>query len=531
MFAAARAAAAVPLHCEPQSALLAWLSSSFHSCVPTPLALFSTVLGSLSFVAWLFAQLPQIYKNYQVQSTAGLSFLFLAVWLLGDTTNLAGAILTKQATWQVLVASYYTFVDCILVFQYCYYTHYLPRRRRALMLPVVRAPGSAQPDGDSEGGSRSGSRQGNGAADREVRRSDPLSIRPQKQRQREQKRHRRPEPDNKMKSVFGSFRIGGGGGAGSPGKEEGTRTRKTHLAVAQGTSFASSPKTVIMVSLILAVLAQASPLSDTQPGILETAERNEQELIGTIVSWVSTVSYLTSRFPQIIKNARRKSTAGLSITLFIAAFFGNFFYSTSLLTNPLAWGSYPGYGYYGWADADGSDQKTWILLALPFFLGAAGVLSLDLTVFIQFLVYGGGNKPIKVMPIPDERGRTTWRSVSGYMRGWVPSPGPGGWRSRLPSISSRESSVSRERLASRDGHDRLSLPRDENRPLLADRDDGGAEPPFLHASQFRPGSPLRPGGPSPLQIARGRLGAPGNSSVAGSPMAGSPIGRSYGAAQ
>lgn len=473
-------------HCQPQSEFLAWLSNYTSTCVPTPLALVTTIIGSLSFLAWLFAQLPQIYKNYQVRSTTGLSFMFLVVWLLGDTTNLAGAILTKQASWQVLIASYYTFVDCALVFQYYYYTHYLPRKTHVLHIPDL-------PTRHGHGHNSN-----EGTADREIRRSNPVAIL--------NREPPRGAAETDSKSPLNSLRSGD---APILGKEK--NHRRTHLSVGSAASMGVSPKTVLMISMVFAVIAQASPL----PSYLEVDphERDRRELIGKVVSWISTISYLASRFPQIIKNAQRKSTAGLSITLFIAAFFGNLFYSISLLTNPLAWGSYPPYGYYGWADEDGSDRRTWILLALPFWLGAAGVLSLDFTVFVQFLVYGGGEKPFGVVRVPNERGRASWRRVSGYMRGWVPSPGPDGWRSRLPSLS-RESS-------------RPATLRDEARPLLTDENESRPGSPFASGgSSFRPGSPLRPGSPSPQQIARGR---PTGSPLAGSPHGASSLSRSYGA--
>jgi hypothetical protein len=141
------------------------------------------------------------------------------------------------------------------------------------------------------------------------------------------------------------------------------------------------------------------------------------------MSWVSTFLYLVSRFPQLYKNHKRRSTAGLSLSLFIAAFFGNLFYSTSMLTNPLAWGSYPPYGAHGWAPSTGSDRGKWVALAAPFWLGAAGVLALDGAVGVQFWIFGeeGVEKRVKVR---DERGRSHWRKVSGWMRGWVPSPSP-----------------------------------------------------------------------------------------------------------
>src|SRR2546423_534278 len=117
----------LPPHCSPTNAFLLDLSLYFQICVPTPLAFLSTALGTLSIVSWLFAQLPQIYKNYQLQSTAGLSMYFLVEWCLGDTTNLLGCLFTDQASWQIIVASYYVFVDVCLVSQYFWYTYFKPR--------------------------------------------------------------------------------------------------------------------------------------------------------------------------------------------------------------------------------------------------------------------------------------------------------------------------------------------------------------------------------------------------------------------
>jgi solute carrier family 66 (lysosomal lysine-arginine transporter), member 1 len=102
----------------------------------------------------------------------------------------------------------------------------------------------------------------------------------------------------------------------------------------------------------------------------------------------------------------------------MAAFCGNLFYSSALLTNPCAWHDYPAYGEGGWVGADGSDRKTWVLAALPFFLGAAGVLGMDASVGVQFLMYGEG---VKVVVVEEQEGRGWhWRKVSGWMRGWVP---------------------------------------------------------------------------------------------------------------
>ncbi|KZZ86815.1 PQ loop repeat protein [Ascosphaera apis ARSEF 7405] len=100
--------------------------------MPTTPALISSALGTLSIVTWLFAQLPQVYENHKLKSTAGLSVYFLTVWCLGDSTNLVGAMMTGQASWQVMLAAYYTCVDLTLVFQYWWYTHVKPQKLRKL---------------------------------------------------------------------------------------------------------------------------------------------------------------------------------------------------------------------------------------------------------------------------------------------------------------------------------------------------------------------------------------------------------------
>ncbi|KAK3166698.1 hypothetical protein OEA41_009823 [Lepraria neglecta] len=397
------ASAHLPEHCTPTSPYLVKFSSAFHVCVPTSLAFLSTSLGIFSIVSWLFAQLPQIYKNYQIQSASGLSIYFLAEWLVGDLTNLLGALLTKQASWQAVIAGYYCTVDIALVGQYIWYTHLKPLRNARLSGHKSDIDGDGEGPGDvlegispPDGSSSSESiHTMNGKDDKKA------SHIPTKSRDTQR-------PPHEASSSF-SFNE-----KGRPTSSHRTIKRLPNSPVAT-----PSPKALLLVSMLCVVLTNASPL------LLQDAASTEpiptSESVGRIFSWCSTLLYLGSRLPQIYKNAVRRSTSGLSPTLFIAAFFGNLFYSISLLTNPLAWGSYPPHGLHGWADADGSDRKTWIALAAPFFLGAAGVLAMDAIVGVQFLVFGDGEK---IVQVEDREGRSRWRRVRGWMRGWVPSPSP-----------------------------------------------------------------------------------------------------------
>lgn len=74
--------------------------------------------------------------------------------------------------------------------------------------------------------------------------------------------------------------------------------------------------------------------------------------------------------------------------LFVAAFFGNLFYSLSLLTNPLAWSDFEPYGGGGIAGPNGSKKAEWWANTLPFFLGASGVLCQDALVYMQYVWWG-----------------------------------------------------------------------------------------------------------------------------------------------
>lgn len=415
----------LPPHCTPTTALLAWLSSHLQTCVPTPLALTSSLLGTLSILSWLFAQLPQIYKNYKIQSTAGLSFFFLTEWLLGDLTNLLGALFTHQATWQVIIASYYTFVDICLVVQFVWYSYLKPRWRGASLHSGGSSGGD---DGDSDifdalspintefSGDGHTHVHGHGQG---------LHLRTEMQQSHQQQTQPlRQQDDDKKDAAQPAAR------ADAPLFTPVDYDRKStdFLEPDQKKGFdwtaMASPRTVLTGAVAsLSSSARAAPvplLLSLRAMQVQTQQTSTSlETIGTIISWCSTLLYLGSRLPQLYKNWRRKSTAGLSPFLFLAAFCGNFFYSASILTNPNAWSDHGPYGGHGWADEKGSDRVDWVLRAAPFFLGAAGVLFMDGMMGVQFLMYG--EREEEMVKVRDARGYSRWEKVNGWMRGWVPT--------------------------------------------------------------------------------------------------------------
>ncbi|KAL8794597.1 MAG: hypothetical protein Q9195_002793 [Heterodermia aff. obscurata] len=386
----------LPDHCTPTNAFLTQFSANLHICVPTTLAFISTLLGWLSILSWLCAQIPQVYTNYTLKSASGLSIFFLAEWMLGDSANLVGSLFTKQAAWQVVLAGYYVSVDLCLVFQYLWYSRLKPWRQKRLDDQKV---GTIQEDnGDSAGMLLAVSPpEGEGTANPPMDGTDdPPSSKP------------RDVKSNPFRMLNFSF---------SP-REKSTPPSPSRSISRPSGALGPSPRTILLISMLLALLTNASPLHPTSTP--PPTESTPFETAGRFLSWISTVLYLGSRLPQIYKNYRRRSTAGLSPALFIAAFFGNLFYSSSLLTNPLAWDSYAPNGLHGWVGPDGSDRVEWVSLAAPFWLGSAGVLVMDGIIGLQFLRYG---EEKKLVVVTDERGRSRWRKVSGWMRGWVPSPG------------------------------------------------------------------------------------------------------------
>ena len=81
------------------------------------------VFGMASIACWLVAQLPQFYSNFRSGSAEGLSPWFLAEWLLGDTFNLLGCLMTgDQLPSEVYTAAYFMCVDVVMIFQFVYYT-------------------------------------------------------------------------------------------------------------------------------------------------------------------------------------------------------------------------------------------------------------------------------------------------------------------------------------------------------------------------------------------------------------------------
>jgi hypothetical protein len=124
-----------------------------------------------------------------------------------------------------------------------------------------------------------------------------------------------------------------------------------------------------LVPLLLVTAASATDLAKPY---------RPPELIGTLLGWLSTMSYATSRIPQIYHNFKRRLTDGLSIQFFVVVILENVTYAASI---------------FFW---DSSFEYAW--QQMPWLVGSVGMLGFDFLVIGQFLVFGSANKDREEVP-------------------------------------------------------------------------------------------------------------------------------------
>ncbi|CAI5442498.1 unnamed protein product [Caenorhabditis angaria] len=117
-----------------------WIKDIFTDCVDTNLKLIGFYIGLLSLLLWLVPLFPQLWQNYKTKKCEGLSLAFLFFWLVGDTCNMLGAILTNQQPIQKIIGVYYIIQDLVLWAQFGYYTKIYPKRERSHRSGTIVVP-------------------------------------------------------------------------------------------------------------------------------------------------------------------------------------------------------------------------------------------------------------------------------------------------------------------------------------------------------------------------------------------------------
>lgn len=68
--------------------------------------------------------------------------------------------------------------------------------------------------------------------------------------------------------------------------------------------------------------------------VLNTIVNVKYEEVGSILGWITMMTYLVGRFPQIYMNWNRKTTEGLSLLMYIFTILGNLFYIGVIFSTP-----------------------------------------------------------------------------------------------------------------------------------------------------------------------------------------------------
>ncbi|SYW80831.1 uncharacterized protein UHO2_06293 [Ustilago hordei] len=87
----------------------------------------SSIMGCNRIACWVIVYSPQMHQNYVSKSAEGLSITFVIIWLAGDALNAAGAWFQGLLWTMIILALYYCACDCVLIFQYWYYSKYYHR--------------------------------------------------------------------------------------------------------------------------------------------------------------------------------------------------------------------------------------------------------------------------------------------------------------------------------------------------------------------------------------------------------------------
>ncbi|KAL9642005.1 hypothetical protein ABK040_004060 [Willaertia magna] len=268
-----------------------WMLNVFGECVRTPLEQASFWVGISSLVFWLFANLPQIIENFRKSDASGLAPAFLIQWIVGDSLNLIGSILSGQLPTQIITAVYYVCMDIILIAQFIYYTI-----KKKIKEKREKEAGSIN---DEETIPVFQNTQGGGYS--------KLLV--------------------STKILFTFIILGS----------------LFYLCVYNNFNEINNNKLVNNNNGKNRKLLSFIDDDDYVPPNDPTEDdsywplKGAMDIVGYVLGCLSACFYLGSRIPQIVKNFMRRSTDGLSPILFFCAFMGNTTYAVSLFLYNTSW--------------------------------------------------------------------------------------------------------------------------------------------------------------------------------------------------
>ncbi|RDW67015.1 hypothetical protein BP5796_09764 [Coleophoma crateriformis] len=283
----------------------------------------SGIFGSISLATWVCLLIPQLIENYQNDSADGISLVFLFVWLLGDLTNLAGALWAGLVPTVIALAIYFCIADFVLISQCLYYNNKNARKSRRQQ-SVVSTSSEQEPLLSRRRSSDNTGLPGS------HRRTSALSTR----------------------SVDGSLvKI----------EEEQTSTARTWF------NNTISILGVIALGVIGWGIAYQTKVWTPTPEHGDMPQTTEVAFGAEVLGYFSAICYLGARIPQILKNHKDRSVEGLAPLFFMLSMMGNTTYGAQILFH--------------------SQDREYLLTNLPWLIGSIGTIFEDCIIFVQFHVY------------------------------------------------------------------------------------------------------------------------------------------------
>ncbi|OJJ47497.1 hypothetical protein ASPZODRAFT_130995 [Penicilliopsis zonata CBS 506.65] len=290
----------------------------------------SGILGSVSLTCWIFLLVPQLIENYRNGNAEAISLLFLAVWFIGDITNLIGGLWAGLVPVIVAIAVYFCIADGVLITQCLYYK---ARNERRAARHHRRHSSAEVPDPLTPLLGR--------------RFSDNLGL-----------------PGSRRRSS-----------ASLPGGYS-RRSSEAEIALAKiveenESGWSAWLKNTASVLAIL-VIGTAGWAVAWQSGVWSPTPQDHNGGVdmatgAQILGYASAVCYLGARLPQIYKNYCDKSCEGLSLLFFILSLLGNLTYGAGILCH--------------------STEQGYVMTNLPWLIGSLGTMVEDITIFVQFRLY------------------------------------------------------------------------------------------------------------------------------------------------
>ncbi|KAF2159916.1 hypothetical protein M409DRAFT_29525 [Zasmidium cellare ATCC 36951] len=318
----------------------------------------SGVFGSVSLAAWIFLLVPQLIENYTQGHADGISLTFLFIWFVGDITNLAGALWAGLVPTVIALAVYFCFADLVLIAQCLYY---LALKKRQVQQREHETADHA-----------------NGApAESEI---TPLLL------NGDPNKNTPAQPKRRLTDVTGE-NLGLPGSRRTSSVTQRRRDTNEHhrdsltRVLEEPTKTRATIKNTVSILGVMAVGAagwaiawkagawRPTPVGDEGVG--------ESPIGAEILGYISAVCYLGARIPQIVKNQRERSCEGLSLLFFLLSLLGNLTYGAGILFHSI--------------------EKQYVLTNLPWLIGSLGTMVEDVTIFIQFHIFGDKQKAAAIV--------------------------------------------------------------------------------------------------------------------------------------